>query len=84
MQATIRKKQEQFSFYFPSGFVILWISHPLYFSSPAGKRKILLRRTVRLTKLSQGKQGIADHIRHGLFMVLNTDALHFQTGRRDR
>ena len=44
----------------------------------------MLRRTVRLTKLPQGKQGIADHIRPGLFVDLNADALHFQADRRAR
>ena len=34
-----------------------------------------------LTKLPQGKKSIADHIRPGLFMDLDTDSLHFQTDR---
>ena len=38
----------------------------------------MLHRKGRLTKLTQGKQGISDHIRPGLFMNLNTDPLHFQ------
>ena len=41
--------------------------------------KILLHRTVRLTKLPQGKQRIPDHIRSSLFVDLNAEALHFQT-----
>ena len=35
-------------------------------------------RTGRLTKLPQGKQGIPDHIRPGLFIDPDTDALRFQ------
>ena len=45
------------------------------------KEKIWPHRTIHLTKLSQGKKSISDHIRPGLFMDLDTDALHFQTDR---
>ena len=43
--------------------------------------KIWPHRTIHLTKLPQGKKSIPDHIRTGLFIDLNTDALHFQTDR---
>ena len=46
--------------------------------------KISPRRTVPLTKLTQGKQGAADYVCPCMFVVLNTDALHLNTDGRGR
>ena len=59
------------------------LSHQYFFACrySLSQGKIWPHRTVHLTKLPQGKKSIADHIRPGLFMDLDTDALHFQTDR---